>query len=129
MEKKAIHLHLNKGDTRELGLTIYGSSQMAETLKREYKERIGEDFEVETGSVAIEINAHVVADEIADLIEPLNKKIAERVKRSTSVIDIGLEEVDNNRKYWDRIDTTINNSIDFYESLPESIIKLSTVFL
>ena len=78
----------------------------ADAIKDAYKVAFGEDFNVTTDSVYLELVGHIFADELAEtnkggILDPLWK----RVQRSTGIIDIGDNVIvsDKNRWIWDWI--------------------------
>ncbi|MCK4261279.1 MAG: RHS repeat-associated core domain-containing protein, partial [Halanaerobiales bacterium] len=103
VKKNSVHINLEEGDARKLGVNLIGAGLMAKAVKVEYRNLIGEDLDIKTGSIAIEIWGHVAAHEVADFMTPVYKKGADKIKNRTRIIDIGTSAVDNNRFLWDAL--------------------------
>ena len=90
----------------------HGALTLAEYIVQEYKIRMGKPLAITKDSLAIEIIAHVYADEMAEklrnfaeehdggLAEVLSQ-VSAKVKASTKTIDCGERSEDNNRFVWD----------------------------
>lgn len=98
-----------------LANTENGALQLAEYILQEYQIRMNKPLAITKDSLAIEIIAHVYADELAEHIqdfaeehegrlqEALNR-LSAKVKASTRTIDCGEKSEDNNRFIWDALE-------------------------
>ena len=104
-ESKVIRIKNDNALKNMLTNTSNGSTDIAYTLKQEYRKAIGETIKISTSSLAVEILAHVYPDKIAHAVEniPGLGHLAVKVIAHTDPIDCGESSIDSNRWIWDTI--------------------------
>lgn len=86
--------------------------ELSKHIRKEYQNVMGKELKITQDSLAIEILLHVYIDDVAHLIEMLDKifpahikkqlqSCAEKLKGHTEVIDSGETAIDPNRKVFD----------------------------
>lgn len=103
----------------------YGARKIANECKYVYRTVHGEDINISTQSLAIELLGHVFPDKLLMAVEsktlldfnltliPIIEFLRHLVRKRTDVIDCGERQLDNNRKLWDKL-----------EGLPEEFYEL-----
>ena len=109
---KVVQIYCDEALLAFLKNTENSALQLAEYILNEYECRLDKPLAITKDSLAIEIIAHVYADELAEklqdfaeehdgrLMEVLSQ-ISAKVKASTKTIDCGEKSEDNNRFIWD----------------------------
>ena len=81
------------------------TQELISNIKKEYRQLFNNDFKVSDASMAVEIWAHVYADEFAEAVKDYSSinfidSIAEKIIRRAEIIDIGEKGHDDNRFFW-----------------------------
>ena len=102
----SVHVKANTRlrDYVKSGRRSYG--ELAARIREEYRGRFGKDLEISEKSLATEIRLHVQADNVLWRISRLPfgtgwKKLVDRVKIHTEMIDCGERGLDSNRRIFD----------------------------
>jgi hypothetical protein len=107
-ETNVMRLSLQSGDALYMVLASpQNAAEIAIAIKAGYKEKMGEEIDISTDSVAMEILGHAYPETAAIAMamsgEQIPSYIADEMLSHTNVIDIGTEAVDSNRWVWDKL--------------------------
>ena len=119
-----IRVYNADGNTKRM-MKKYGARKLANECKYIYRTVHGEDINISTQSLAIELIGHVFPDKLLMAVEskalldlnfpliPIIELLRHLVRKRTDVIDCGESQLDNNRTLWDKL-----------EGLPEEFYEL-----
>ena len=109
----------------------YGARRIANECKYIYRTIHGEDINISTLSLAIELIGHVFPDKLLMAVEskaladfnfpliPIIELLRHLVRKRTDVIDCGDDKIatDGNRKHWDKLASVYEKIRKFIEEL------------
>ena len=112
---KTVHVYCDEVMRKFLHERENGSLELAEYILKEYQCRMGKPLAIRRDSLAIEIIAHVYADNIAEYLQDLPEehsnilcetigKLGGKARVHTQTIDCGERSEDNNRFIWDGLE-------------------------
>jgi len=83
-------------------------TELANAIKNQYFDLFQQPLNISTDSLAVEIIGHVYGEEFAAMVERISPLKwldlqMEKIINHAAVIDAGEREVDDNRKFWDKI--------------------------
>ena len=119
-----IRVYNADGNTKRM-MKKYGARKLANECRYIYRTIHGEDINISTLSLAIELIGHVFPDKLLIAVEskalldlnfpliPIIELLRHLVRKRTDVIDCGESQLDNNRTLWDKL-----------EGLPEEFYEL-----